>query len=566
MFSRSFASLTLALALVGLAACGGGGGSSSSNAPRADFLIHDAPSDQLSSFSATLTELHLLSNAGATANLLDGNVSLEFLGLQTSSAWLSRAHPPTGSYHAVAITLDPASIVARDKTGAPVAVTVQGNVLVAEFASTLQVLDGTYSHVVIDLDLANSLSGSVASPPLVFDPVGSSSSDDGANGEAIDEIKGVVTSFDANADSFVMSGVADDDAGSLIGSIRVQISNATMIFSKDDAVQTSAQFFASLEAGASIVEVHGTLVSGVIQAERVEIDDHGGSAGGEPVKIQGIVTSVDLLGSSFDLLITEVKKGESIVGPVLGTLGDPTTITVSFDQLTTFLIDSHTKGDSSALSVGSRLTAKFPSFVNSPFYSSEVELDEGPEFEGTITDVSGLPNSIVIHLEADEPAITSGQVASSNTDVVVTLGGASISLGVNAKPALVASQLLQQLKVQAHGAISGPASAPTIAATKLVVHPGRFDGEVSSISIQNASFLATVDDLKDSFGLNVANPPFTVLLDPNCAISGDGATAAQLFALFQNLGGNQILSVKVQGIGTGVPDELTAHAIDVRVK
>src|SRR5262245_39857031 len=69
---------------------------------RTAALLRDAPSEDLLSFQATMTEVRLDDDlGGTTGNLLTGNVRQEFLGLQSAFAWLSNQTLPPGNYTAV---------------------------------------------------------------------------------------------------------------------------------------------------------------------------------------------------------------------------------------------------------------------------------------------------------------------------------------------------------------------------------------------------------------------------------------------------------------------------------
>src|SRR6056297_1792919 len=111
--SRSILALTTTLFAAG---CGGGDGSGTTPGTfTVDGLVQDAPIDDLSSFSATVDSVRLVTGGGATTpNLLDGSVRVEWLGLDGIGAWLFQHRPPQGTFTAVRVVLDPGSLVARD--------------------------------------------------------------------------------------------------------------------------------------------------------------------------------------------------------------------------------------------------------------------------------------------------------------------------------------------------------------------------------------------------------------------------------------------------------------------
>ena len=92
--------LTLTAAALALAGCGGGtgtGGVTGSASGAGNILVKDAPVTGLLSFTVTIDELRLVdSTLVPSANLLVTPVPVEFLGLQTQSAWLTNSPFPAG--------------------------------------------------------------------------------------------------------------------------------------------------------------------------------------------------------------------------------------------------------------------------------------------------------------------------------------------------------------------------------------------------------------------------------------------------------------------------------------
>lgn len=560
-------------ALTLLAACGGGGGGGGggASAPAAtDVLIQDAPADELLSFSAVATELRLRDDQGGdTANLLPAALPLELIGLADVPAWLARMDVPPATYRSVVVRFQPGSAAAVDRNGNAVAVNQLGNELVADLPAP-QALGGSYGRLVVDLDLALSLSGDVATPPLDFVPQGTTSTLGGAGGASIDEIRGVVTSFSQAGSSLVIDAFADDDLSVALGPVTVSVSPTTVLVRDDGGLFGSvAAFFGVLQANATLLEVHGLLSSaGTVQAQRIEVEDQSGGAGSaNRVKIEGLIADLDPVAQTLELLIREIEKGASIAGPVLAGLGNPSSITVSWDAMTVFFLEDHMPTSASSLAFGQEIKAKFPLFVNEPFRASQIEIEDfDPEVEGRVTDVSGLPGSFVMRAFGNEPAVTSGAIASSTTDVVVDLTGSTLFLDTENDPALQPSQILAGLKVEVRGPISGPPSAPTIAASRTKIHAGRFDGLVAAISPGTHSFDATVTDLDDPFGNNVTSPPFHVVIAPGAVFDDEASSEASFYALFNGLQGGETLEVRVEGIGSGVANEVLAYEIEAEVE
>jgi len=582
-YRGSLVRLLPVLAALSAAACGGGGGSGGGGGAAAptsgtvDVLLTDAPVDELLAFRAEVAGLFLEHSGGQlTANLLSAPVAVELLGLQGVLGWLAHAETPEGTYVGARVAFTPGSYTALDMAGAPVAVSAASDELVVAFPSTVTVGKGSYARLSIDVDLASSLTGDLSAPPIAFQPSGSVSVDSGSSSGAIDEIKGVVTSADEAAQSLVIDAFVDSDLTVPLGAVQVLVSAGTLLLDDDGvAYGSSSAFFAALIPGSTLLEVHGLLgAGGAVQASRIGVEDRSGGSGSSRVKIEGIV--VDLTASGLELLIREIEQGTSIAIPVLQGLGNPPSIHVSFDGATNFYFDddsssssgSGTRTDAGSLAVGQEVKVKFFDFIGEPFPAYEIEIeDQHPEYEGHITDTSGLPTSFVMHLSSSEPAVQSGDVASSSTDVLVQLGSGPLFLDTEGEPALTADQLLVGLKVEVHGALSGPPSGPTLAASKTKVHAGRLrKAQVVAISPASSSFSTAGGELHDPFGEGVTAGPLNVLVAPGAVFDDDATSLEQLYALFEGLASGEVLEVEIDGIGSGTPNEILAHEIEARVE
>ena len=383
-----------------LAACGGGGGGPSGSA---DFLVTDAPSDELLSFSARVTELRLLTPAGAeTGNYLKAPVTLEILGLQGVNLWLASAPIPAGTYSAVVLRFDGSSLSAKDLSGDDVAITSGSNTLVADLTAPVEVLEGGYVRFATDINIDDSLSGLVSSGSLVFNPSGACFDDDSPE-SPIDEFKGVVQSFDAAAQTLVVAAYVDDDLIVPLGNVDVAVSGGTVLVGDDDLpFASAAAFFQFLVAGQTLLEVHGNLANGQVNATRIEVEDQvGGIGGGNTlVRLEGVVSAINGPGS-FELLIQEIEKGAAVAGPVLAGLGNPAAVTISYTENTLFKLDDDTPTTSASLAVGKELDAKFAAFASEPFPAFEIEIDETPGLlAGDVSDLGEWPLSIWIQPDA----------------------------------------------------------------------------------------------------------------------------------------------------------------------
>jgi hypothetical protein len=556
-----------------LAACGGGGGGGSSATPAAstDFLVTDATVDELLAFTVKVTSMRPVSDSTgiAGADVLDDDLVIDLIGSSLAPRWVSRGPLPAGTFRAMRVALDPAFTTALDRAGNPVAVQHVATVFDVPFPVPATSTGGAYQQVTLDIDLALSLAGDVASPPIAFDPQGLASLTTGvAATSGIDELKGTVSSIDAAAGTFVVLGFADGDLTAPLGNVTIDPGPGALLL--DDAgvaFADEAAFFAALVAGTTVVEVHGDLVQGTVVATRIEIEDAGGGAS-YTVKLDGRIRNVDIALNTFDLTIIEIEKGAGIAGPVLASLGNPASVQVHYDDVTTgFVIEESTPASETQLADGERVKVKFATFVAEPFEAVQIEIEDLPEFEGTITSVAGLPLALTITLDDDDPAVTSGRVDDDTTPVTVDLTSSSLFLGTHGKPALIAAQLQAGLELEIHGIISGPSNGPTITATRTKIHPGRFRGTVSDTFELQSSFDADMIDLDDPFGASVTFGSVAVNLDPGCVFRDEALAAGEFFDLFDTLQIGEALEVEVFGLGDPlVPNQIVAYEVKAKVQ
>jgi Domain of unknown function (DUF4382)/Domain of unknown function (DUF5666) len=568
MLRTKILTLLGSLGLAFLPACGGGGGSGSSpnGSSNFDLLLTDGPVSELLAFQATIAEVHLVQQGGGeTANLLAGPLTLEFLSLQQSSAWLASQNLPAGSYSGVHLRFAPGSYSARRNDGSSVAVQATSDDFSVSFASPLAIGANSYRRALVDLDLASSLSGLLTAPPLDFTPLGTLSDDSGHSESSIDEIHGIVQSFSEAQSSLVLGAFVDDDSLIPLGDVQVHVGPTTLLVQDGGAsFPDPAAFFAALSAGSTFLEVHGNLANGIVQATRIEVDDN--SAGGGSanlVRLKGLVLALGP-GSTFQVSIISVPQGSAIVEAAFGgTI--PATLDVTYDGSTEFYLHEHESTTSASLALGQRVDVKFATFDNPPYLAKRVEIDdESGENEGTVTDVSGLPASLVIHLDESSPALLSGQVASNSTNVTVELGSAPIALDTQGQPSLSAGDILVGLRLRAHGPVGGSPNAPTISAADVLLRPGQLrDALVNSVTPgTNASLTTFGGNIHDSFGEGVTEGPLNVLIASACVFTGDATSRASFLALAQNPPAGFTLELTIEGIGSGQPDEIRAFEIE----
>lgn len=556
-------------------ACGGGsdggpGGSSlGAAAGSGDFLVQDAPIPGLLAFQATVTDLYLEHmGGGSTVNLLPSPVDVEFLGLQGTLGWLSSLEAvPEGTFSGLRLVFGPGSYTARANDGADVAVLAVAEELLVEF-SVPQIVDGSgYHRFEVDLNLADSLEGDLGAPPLSFDPVGTVIAGDGQLATGIDEIKGVISGFDPANLAFVMDAFVDDDYLLPLGPVTVTVNSSTLVFQENGlSFGSLVDFFAAMTMGQTAVEVHGLLgANRVVSAVKVEIEDQdAGATAGSKVKIEGLVTAL-VPGVSFDLTIREIEGAEAVATPVLA---GATTLTVTFDVSTRFFSEDVLLPDSSMLALGQEVKVEFSGFSSAPYPADKIEIEDAfPQFEGTITDVSGLPNSLTINLILLDPAVLSGQVASASIAVVVDLSGSGLTLDTDDQPDMAGVTLLAGLEIEVEGTVSGDAASPTILAVHAEVEPGKLkDALVATVDQSTSSFTVTGATIKDPFGGGLVGGNLSVLIDPVCVFDGGVESEAQFFAAFAALGPGEVLEVEVKGLATGTPGELIAYELKARVE
>ncbi|MHC5066040.1 MAG: hypothetical protein ACYTG5_18925, partial [Planctomycetota bacterium] len=511
-----FASLTL------FACGGGGGGRSGTGGPAgseasASLLITHAGAEQVSAFSATIQEFALIRSDGRdTGNLLAVSRKIELLDLQGKSALLqvSEIDPTTYSGARIAFASDSAS--ARDPFGVPVSVTVGTDTLAVDFAAPVVVSQGDAAKIRLHVDVDESLL-SAPGGGLIFEPKIEIERQSGED-EGLDELHGRLESKNPAARQFTMR-ITDEDTNIGLGSIVVAVTNTTIFFDDNGGMTTEETFFNTAVVNDRI-ETDGALGDdGVFTATSVELEDEDNGVG----RIEGTITDLDIPGLTMMLRISEIEKGHVLIVPVLLGLGNPGVIPVDLTTAQVVVEDPiPMTGNLSDLKVGQEVKVRFSAFEQAPFPAIEIEIEDNrPDFEGRITDVTGLPNSLLIHLEPHDPAVLSGRVDSRNTDVEVILDGSErIFLDLPQEPILAANDLLTRLRVNVRGNISGPSSAPSIDASEVRVRPGRLEGTVTSGNQAARTFTAAMTAVDDPFGGAALPDPVLCVLPSDARIKG----------------------------------------------
>ncbi len=573
-WTRTLSPILLVLPLGGCGgdSDGGGGGGSSNDEARVDVGVMDAPVDQLAAFHTVLDELHLVHDDGTeTSNLLPVPIGVEFLGLADRFVWLSSKGIAPGTYVGARVSFVEDSTKALGEDGATIAVGSQADDLEVTFATPLELAPEDYRSVLIDLDLAESLrveqetaglpgvldptadvEGDPAGPPLVFLPQGSISTDNGAQLYPLDAINGRVLEVDANSGHLLIQALVGGTLQLDLGSVDVIVADSSFLLSEQGVTLTREDFLTSLLPNQTMLQIHGQLVGGAVQASQIEIEDLDGE-GQEvlPVRVEGLVLSHEP-NASFELLLMEVEKGSAIVDPVLEELGDPTSITIVYDAGTLFLAaDGGGMTTPEALAPGQRIEVDFAQFLSNPLQASRIELvDSSPRADGFLVDTTGLPAEFVMHVEAGE-AVIGNQVASTETDVLVHLGGATIFLQTEGHPALDAAMLPSGARVVVEGRFDGPPDSPSVTAGVVEVRPGRLEeAVVTSIDRATLSFTAEGGVIADPFGIGIQTGSYRITFDERAVVE-DGATSIEgFFALYESLVAPQRLFIEVEGIGS----------------
>ncbi|MFM7296575.1 MAG: hypothetical protein ACKO4Q_05050, partial [Planctomycetota bacterium] len=490
--------------------------------------------------------------------------AIELIGAGLAPRWVSRARLPVGTYSGVQATLeDTATPVARNLSGAIVPVTQTGTTFTTNFPTPLSVAAGNFPRIVLDIDLSASLTGTVTAPPIVFTPTGIVTTQANATtAVGIDEVEGVVRSVNGTTD-FVIDAFADDDRTVSLGQVTITPAPAALLLDDSGiAYANVGAFFAALTPNVANVEVHGSLVNGGILANRIEVEDAGGGVA-YTVKLEGIAQNVDTTLNRFDLLVIEVDKGGSIANPLITSLGNP--ISCDYDDATAiFVLDENVPTTEASLVSGQRVKAKFATFTGEPFRALHVEIEGEPEFEGVITSVAGLPSTIVMQLLPGNPAL-GGSVATTTTNVTVNLSNSQLYLDTEGDPTLLPSQLMVGLKLEVRGAISGPNTAPTVAAEQTEIHAGSARGLVTSVSPNVHQFTFTISQVEDSFGTTVQVGPATVTIDAACFFDDEASSESEFYALFNGLLAGESLEVKVEGLGLPSPNAIQAYEIEAEI-
>lgn len=560
-----------------LPACGGSGGaagtSDSDLAPAAvGFTVQDAPVDGFSNVTIELTDLRLLTQSGdRTANLLAAPRSFDFLGLSLKQALLALAPSvPAGTYHSVELTVGAVEIL--DTLAAPVTVTVTQATSQASLTAgggNPLVFADAFTPCSLDIDLDGSLQEDPGQAGTFL--FGLKFSANTSIAPALDEIRGEVTQIEASRSRFTMRVIGAGSSTGGFGSMEVVVNDGDFLAHDDGRTfATAAAFLDELDLG-EVVQVSGSLQpNGVFQASRVVEEDDDGLSGSNRIEIEGIVRSMDTVTRTFVLQVMEIEKGASAAAPVLAAQANPNLLSVSYNSSTfVFADDSNSSGTGiipQSVQVGMEVDVRFAELSGSaPYLASSLEIgdgrsgsDDGVEYEGICTDISGLPQEFMLTLDQSESAWISGLVTAP---VRVPLASAPrIFLDAGPEPSLEANELQENLKMKVYGDLSGPAASATLVPTTVKVKPGELEGVLTAVDLQSNTMTITVTKVKRAFG-GAPTPAGSVVFQVASGAELETDQGGRALVDFASLLGSSTVEVRLEGIRHPV-DGLTAWEVE----
>ncbi|QDV09248.1 hypothetical protein Poly30_48050 [Planctomycetes bacterium Poly30] len=531
-------------------------------------VIQDAPVDGLQSFSVVITDFDLYDTSGKVTGFVGAAPRrVELMGLHDEGELFASSLVYDGTYAGARVSFDPDTIEAIGADGTLLPVISSVDSFDVQFSAPVPLRGSERLDVLLDLDLARSIQGDPATPPLIFEPRASRIPFDSGTYQ-LGEVEGYAyTRLDSpNRLSLIprLWNAGTERGGSAAVAppdILIDLApDAVLIDSAGQPFIDEAAFFAAFAQSTQFVEVHCDLrPNGTAAASRIEL---GGSAQtSSPSEVEGRVVAVDP-GGSFDLLVLDIENHGTAISSLLAQSSPPYLFTIMFASETRFIDDpTHTAQDASDLAVGQRVDVLITD-TSLPLLAQRVEFESAPEHRATVASTGGLPAGLVVRMTETTAAVTAGLVMDETTNVEVDLASAEIVLSARGERPLAASALVEGLQVELSGRVEGTSTEPTLAASRIRVIAGELTGTISGISAGTSTFDVTVTSIMDPFGGGATSPPFSVTLDPACTFSGAANNESAFFALFNDLAAGQSLRVEVVGIGTASANEVRAY--DVR--
>ncbi|MFQ5750104.1 MAG: DUF4382 domain-containing protein, partial [Planctomycetota bacterium] len=526
-----------------VAACGSSGVTKTAGAASGTvgFVTGDSPIDGLSSVSLTITAVTLKRADGTfTANLLSSPRTFNFLGLARRQAILSQSELPADTYREISVTVDPNSVSAGDLNGAVVPVAVASGTDSDGFSgsgsSRLKVVEGKFKTVSIDLDLANSLDNDPNVPGGLILDLRIRGRQETADVE-LDSFRGEVISVNRAGSSFILKVEDDDAPNDSFGRATVKVQDGDFLADAQGvSLATADAFLAALSPGTEVEGKGSMSPSGGIDASILRIEDDLEFR----VKLKGRIDAIDNVAGTFDLLLKEIDKGRDLAQPVLDNLGDPGVLTISFQPNTPVIGEEGGNPLTPAsLLPGLEVAVRLASIqAPMPFPAAAIEVDEVEiGYEGSITDIAGLPISFQITLDPEDPAVVNGLVTGPVTVDLSGIPAPGISLDVNGSPDLAALDLLINLGISVEGSLAGDPSAATLTPSRVEVEPGELEGIVSAVNSAASTLTVDVIESEDPFGGSSLGSVVTLQVPAAALLEGQngGVTMADIASMFNNL-------------------------------
>jgi len=543
----------LALLLL-IPSCGGSGGSNGNDEGSLAFLVGDAPTDELSSFSLEIEELRLRNLDGVLSdNLLSGPRTIDVLGLGLADreALLGMNTVPADNYESVYIRVDPLSFQARDLQGMEVLISAGSMEAEVDFQSTnnslLPLKKNGFASVSTEIVLDQCLipgSGSGYTFNLVLRAA------HGQESPKLDDFTGQVVKVNKSAKWFEAEIVDARYSGSAFGVLRVEVDDESQLFQfTGSEFGNSNAFLANLKID-DLVEIEGFLTrAGTFEGERCEIEDRHTNQ----IRLEGRLLSVDVGAQSMELLWEEIEKGYAVARPVLIGLGDPGVLDIVWDNKTKFLGSrGSTNAGADDLVPGQKLEVRFDvdDFVGPmPFTADKIRVDGEERYEGIVDNISALPSSFQLEIDGDHPGVNNGRI----TDPVqVDINGDTVLfLDTGVSPWLDANQILSGMRAKLSGKLTGSGTAATLDSTRIEIEPGRLSCMVMAVDANMRQFTAMVNEVSDPFGGTPPSGVSEIQVDTEAVITlnGESATFGEFRNHFQALGSGEELTVQIEGIG-----------------
>ena len=498
--------LTILVAAQSLAGCGSAG-SGDADAPTAaaatvNILLDDEGTTDLLAFEAAATELWLVAADGSTTkNLLASERTLDLADLEADATWLASATLATGTWEAVELAFDPASLGAWDEDGAPLVVDAGSLRWSAPLATPFVPGAGTTSTLALTLDIAGSLEREDGTDVVAFEPTGEARD---AQGESltIAELTGTVEATDPTAATLRLAAHADADRNEPLGSHDVELAREALLVRADGTRHAdAAELWDSLQGGTSTVALSAQLEpDGGLCADRVAVLDAPGSPGFDPlVVLAGVVVELDLDADRLTLLARRAAKGRLLAAPLFDRHEEPRLVTVGWSDDTVFL-ERRDTAEETDLAVGQRLRVSFGAFDAAMVEAAPETLFEadririrGPwaRFHGRVVDTAGLPERIVVAVNERDPLVVWGHVAHPLRLVTVELDeDTNLFLDVQGHPAIAPEQLAPGARVRVRGHIEGPPGDRVVDARRIRLRQGRMRLAVAT-GVDEAARLAS---------------------------------------------------------------------------